>query len=455
MIKQAYDPDQLGRYVEALRANLDAPHLQDAAARAAKKVPGHGDPVASLRAAIPSVAAVRPSSGGGEAGRVPFLARDPMVSLFQSSLDAELRKRGARDEAPDRRDLLARLVHFVMSLLHPVRYGPTDPDWVIHVGEAMLDRLAEGNHPFNPEPARHDISDDARIVVVGDWGSGVPRARDVARLMAEEVTDALAQGREAHVVHLGDVYYSGLPEEVERNVLAPGLWPVTADQASGGVTSWSLNGNHDMYGGGFGYFDTLLADERFRSQRSPDGKAASFFRLVSPSWDFVGLDTSWDPNVLAQGFVGALEDPQAEFVASVAGESGRKLMLLSHHQLISVYDTKDIGPTLSGKLAPTLDAGRVTAWLWGHEHRCMGFDTAGGVKFPRCIGHGGVPVLMDHPIDDPVPAPGTWEERGFLEYQGDHWARFGFAILDLAGDHIDIRYRDDQGRPTPAPETIV
>jgi hypothetical protein len=452
VIKQAYDRNQLGRYVEAWRAHLDAPGVQPAAARAAEKVTGAGDPATVLRAALPSVATAPPSSGGGEAD-VPFL-RDPMVSLFQSSLESGLRARGVRDVAPDRRDLLSRIVHFLRSLLHPVRYGPTDSEWVTRVGEAMLDRLADGNHPFNPVPARHEIADDARIVVVGDWGSGVPRARDVARFMADEVADALAHGRQAHVVHLGDVYYSGLPEEVERNVLAPGLWPVTVDQGRAGVTSWSLNGNHDMYGGGFGYFGTLLADERFRAQRSPDGKPTSFFRLTSPSWDFVGLDTSWDPDVLAQGHVGVLEDPQAEFVASVAGESARKLMLLSHHQLLSVYDSKDVGPTLSGKLAATLGAGRVTAWLWGHEHRCMSYEAAGGVKFPRCIGHGGVPVLMDHAAGDPIPAPGTWEEREFLKFRGDHWARFGFAILDLAGDRIAVRYRDDQGTLTRS-ETIA
>ena len=33
------------------------------------------------------------------------------------------------------------------------------------------------------------------------------------------------------------------------------------------MTSWALNGNHDMYSGGWGYFDHLLADERFSRQR--------------------------------------------------------------------------------------------------------------------------------------------------------------------------------------------
>ena len=98
--------------------------------------------------------------------------------------------------------------------------------------------------------------------------------------MAEEVADALRNGREAHVIHLGDVYYSGLPVEVQRHVLEP--WPVTAAQAKAGVTSWSLNGNHDMYSGGYGYYDTLLADPRFAAQHSADGASTSFFRLDRP-----------------------------------------------------------------------------------------------------------------------------------------------------------------------------
>jgi hypothetical protein len=236
-------------------------------------------------------------------------------------------------------------------------------------------------------------------------------------------------------------------------MLAPGMWPVTLAQAAAGVTSWSLNGNHDMYGGGWGYFQTLLADPRFANQRSPDGLATSFFRLRSSSWDLLALDTAWDRDVLSIGFVGVLEDPQATYATAVAHESARKLMLLSHHQPLSVYDTEDLGPTLTAKLAPVLAGERVTAWLWGHEHRCMGFSRADGVGVPRCLGHGGVPVLA-HAPDVPIPPPGAWEERGYLKYRGDHWGRFGFAILDLAGERIEMRYRDDQGTTTRS-EAII
>lgn len=453
MIGQVVDRGELSQYVEALRSQLDTPALRDAAAGAASVVPGAGDPAVKLDGALPQVRSALASSGGRHSDTVPYLARDPIHSLVQSTLEGKLRERGVRGETFEHRGPLAEILHWIEGLLHPVRYGPEDPEWVTEVAGAVLDRIARGNHPFNRHPAKHEIADDARVVIVGDWGTGLPRARALAAFMAEEVAEALAHGREAHVVHLGDVYYSGLEEEVRRHVLAPDMWPVTAAQAAAGVTSWSLNGNHDMYGGGFGYFQTLLGDERFASQRSPDGRATSYFRLRSPSWDIVALDTSWDPDVLSSGFVGVLADPQADYACSVARESTRKLMLLSHHQLVSVYDQEDIGRVLPTKLAPVLGDGRVTAWLWGHEHRCMGFTQAGGVQVPRCIGHGGVPVLS-HPADMPIPAPGTWEERGYVRYRGDHWGRFGFAILDFAGERIDVRYRDEQGA-TNRSETIA
>lgn len=448
MIREAVDRDQLQRYVEAVKQQLDAPELEGAAHQAAAQIGGEGAPAQKLREALPDDGA-GPASSGGRDSATPFMARDPVVSLLQSSLEHKLREQGVRDIPPPHRGLLARIIHLIQGLLHPVRFGPEDSGWVTDIAKAMLERLADGNHPFNPEPARYEISDNARIVIVGDWGSGLPRAQTVAQHMAEEIAAALAEEREAHVIHLGDVYYSGTRGECERNVLAPGMWPVTPAQARAGVTSWALNGNHDMYGGGYGYFETLLGDERFAAQRSEDGKPTSFFRIVSPSWDLVGLDTSWNRNVLDQGQLGVLEDPQAKFVASVAAESDRKLMLLSHHQLLSVYDrdSAEVGKTLAQELRSTLDAG-VDAWIWGHEHRCVGYKPAGGVAFPRCIGNGGVPVLMKHAADDPVPAPGEWEEREYWEADGDRWARFGFAVLDFNGPRIKIRYRNEEGKTT-------
>jgi hypothetical protein len=69
------------------------------------------------------------------------------------------------------------------------------------------------------------------------------------------------------------------------------------------------------------------------------------------------------------------------------------------------------------------------------------------------VGHGGVPVLQTHAPDAPIPAPGAWEPRGFLNISGEHWALFGFAVMDLDGDQIQVRYRDEKGA-TVKTETI-
>ena len=60
---------------------------------------------------------------------------------------------------------------------------------------------------------------------------------------------------------------------------------------------------------------------------------------------------------------------------------------------------------------------------------------------------------MEHKPDEPIPSPGEWEERDFSEYHGEHWGRMGFAILDLAGPQIKVRYRNELGL-TSREETI-
>lgn len=455
MIADYLSREEISGYVDALRARLRSGQLDEHAARAAAAIgqdPRNGRD--AVLAALPDAGAGAPSSGG-EHVSAPFFSRDPTVSLMQSSLEIDARRSGLVHEPPRHR--LARRIAGVVEEIEqhlPERFSTRDPEWVTRIAEATLERLSRGNHPFNPVPAQFQIPDaDARVVVVGDWGSGLPRARDVARLMAEEVAQALAAGRAAHVIHLGDVYYSGLPEEVQQRVLADGMWPVTVAQARAGVSSWSLNGNHDMYGGGWGYFGTLLGDERFAAQRSPDGRPTSWFRIRTPAWDVVGLDTSWDPEVLSKGLRGVLADPQAAQLRGWADELGdRRLMLLSHHQYVSSYDLGDLGQVLPHKLAPLLADGRIAAWLWGHEHRCMGFEPAhgaAGVGFMRCIGHGGVPIPATSA--EAIPPPGLWQipaagdRDGVFEEHDASWNRFGFAVLDFAGPSVTIRYRDDGG----------
>jgi hypothetical protein len=453
MRRDASSKNDVRDYVGKVRDTLGDPRLQDVIERAAAQVPGDEAPRDKIAALLSPDIGATVSSGGGPAG-VPYLSRAPLVSMVQSHIEEALGDAGVPDPG-EPSSLWSRIVHTVERDLRmaPGSFTPDDPDWYVFIARGVLERLAQGNAPFNPAAAEYDdVAGDARLVVVGDWGTGLPRARNVAALMQERIGEAVTGGRQVHVLHLGDVYYSGLETEDQRRFLD--LWPVTQEQADGGVTSWSLNGNHDMYSGGFGYFGTLLSDARFSHQRSPDGKPTSFFRLRSPAWDFIGIDTSWDTDVTSAGQIGVLQDPQDRYVAAVAAQSPRKLVLFSHHQLVSVYDRADLGSTLPAKLAPVLTGNRVTAWWWGHEHRAITYEAAAGVRYPRCLGNGGVPVLPD-----PAPPAGskpaiTWHSTRSVREDGQERTRFGFAVLDLHPDRIEVAYMDDDGH-IPHTETIT
>src|SRR4051812_40013748 len=399
--------------IRDLIAEGDQPEL---AARAVAPSAG-ASAQAALLAALPTDSLGAPSSGGNVTEpAVPFLGRDPVTAILQTVVEEQARRlhpEQVGDERPATPDAAPATT---ARLLDDGQFTTSDPRWVTEVGKALMQRLAKGNHPFNPAPAERTITDGARVVLVGDWGSGLPRARAVGARMAEAVAEAHGDGRPVHVIHLGDVYYSGDQAEYDARLLAD--WPVSDELAADGVGSWSLDGNHDMYSGGWAYFDHLLAEARFSNQRTPDGRGTSWFRLSSPSWEIVALDTAWDPDPLAMGHRAVLEDSQAAYVAQVAAGLGdKKLLLLSHHQLVSVYSPGDLGKVLPRKLATVLAGEQVTAWYWGHEHRCMAFDAAGGVQFPRCLGHGGVPVLAHRP-NAPIPPPGVWEERASLDVGG-------------------------------------
>jgi hypothetical protein len=95
--------------------------------------------------------------------------------------------------------------------------------------------------------------------------------------------------RETHVIHLGTEF------EAQKHVLD--LWPFKTDQ-SDRLRSWALNGNHDMYSGGHGYFQTTIGDQRF-SRQAVNGRPTSWFHLKGSTWDVIGLDTAYKDPVAA------------------------------------------------------------------------------------------------------------------------------------------------------------
>lgn len=229
------------------------------------------------------------------------------------------------------------------------------------------------------------IANDASLAMFGDWGSGRYGAPVIARTIAE-MKDPLAA-----VIHLGDTYYAGTPDEIRENVLS--IWPRRPD-----AQSFLLNGNHERYGGDIGYYDALDTLEQ----------SFSYFALRNDHFVVVGLDSAYEDCALAGRQVAWLNE-----LLAISGE--HKVILLTHHQPFSAFEGGAFAMVKA--LTPLLASRRIHAWYWGHEHRCVRYEPhpAWGV-LGRCIGHGGYPY-------DAVVSQGDWVKRAGLN--NSQWYGFG------------------------------
>jgi hypothetical protein len=271
-------------------------------------------------------------------------------------------------------------------------------------------------HPFiwstaPPEP----LSDTAKIALVGDWGTAlygaVVIADDIRRTKPFDV-----------LMHLGDVYYSGTPTETKERFIK--VWPLEA-----GRVSRALNANHEMYSGGYGFFDIMLPTLK---------QKASYFALQNQHWLLVGLDTAYIDHDLDSRQVAWLEN-------TIADAGSRKVVLFSHQQLFSRLDNQ--GEKLEPKLRPLLTKKRITAWYWGHEHQCVLYD-----KHPqwgliaRCLGNGGIPEIRKRDVKS-APAEktvGSVSWRRLAPTAAKPWAP---SCLALDGPNSYIKGRENDFVP--------
>jgi hypothetical protein len=382
------------------------------------------------------------------------ISRDPVASIVQSALEAFFEEAGAVADTMAQGAAPAEVAVTDVTL-RPEWAAPgqklgaaldsSDARWVLGFLAARGVAGLRGKRAFpSATPSHQTIANKTRLVLVGDWGSGLKRARAVANQMRTILFDDEGKARERHVIHLGDVYYSGFEREY-RNRFLP-YWPVEPYEAKE-VGSWSLNGNHDMFSGGYGYFDCLLKDSRFARQGG-----ASHFCLENDHWQIFGLDSAYDLIGL-RGEEGDLYGPQAGWLATRrAASPHKKTLLLSHHQLFSAYEGGS--PKMEARLQPILKDAPATAWFWGHEHLCAVYkrDTHPFVHCARLIGHGGVPVA---PRAGHLPAGIQYEFRDSMLAGINRFTRFGFAVLDFDEGNITVRYINELGGEPHHTEVIA
>jgi len=252
--------------------------------------------------------------------------------------------------------------------------------------------------------------DAARVAMAADWGTGLYGAPKIAAEMQKRATFDL-------LLHLGDVYYSGTEEEMQERFL--GAWPVSA-----GKISRTLNSNHEMYSGGFGYFKLVLPAL---------GQPSSYFAFENKQWLLVCLDTAYvdhDMDTAQVAWLNLVIDGSRQANQGTP----KKLVLFSHQQLFSRLDNQ--GPKLQLALRHLLDARAITAWYWGHEHQCVLYDAHPRFGLlGRCLGNGGIP----EPRKDEVKSAPAERTIGPLA-----WKRLGAtadspACLVLDGPNRDIK----------------
>jgi len=372
---------------------------------------------------------------------VIYMSRKPKVSQFMSvvthcfeeDLNTALQELALVRSPGDLWRWIGRLIEDLRSRFRA--FGPCDIRYLEpKLFEALTGLL--GAHAFCTHPPQVSLAKQAKVFVVGDWATGLPQARNVAARIREQLLQVPADV-ECHVIHLGDTYYSGLEDECRRRFLDQ--WPVPAGSTT---RSWTLAGNHDMYSGGHGYFDVLLADPRFAAQ-----EACSYFALVNDNWQILGLDSSYKNPDEAD-----LQDPQAAWLSErVNSAGGRRTILLTHHQPFSAYEK--VETPLAGTIGKALAGNPVEAWLWGHEHRCTVYkrDISPLAHYTALIGHGGVPCLLSEQSGpegqgDVESKDVDWQCLDYYAVGNDHWGLGGFAVLTFSGSKLKIQYYDENGR---------
>ncbi len=279
-----------------------------------------------------------------------------------------------------------------------------------------------------PYKVWHNLSDfivdwkvpaQARIAIVGDWGTGQADARALLQAIARKNPDL--------VIHLGDIYYAGTEFEMENYFL--NIWKSILDLSK--VRTFTLAGNHDMYSGGAPYYQLIQGL----------GQPASYFCLRNDDWQFVALDTGLHDDDALAAKPTFLEDTEVAWLNDkIATAGARRTVLMSHHQLFTAIEDiggQSVNVRLQGQVSPILP--KVDVWFWGHEHNQVIYKNWQGV-LARCLGHGAYPVGITEIPDKPqfdVPMENVFLTRGGAFHS------HGYAIMELDGPAARVSYYQD------------
>jgi hypothetical protein len=401
-----------------------------------------------------------PVAASGSGGAAPAVAAPapPSVATQCATLAAQIALYSVTDPAK------------ATLLRQEFAAGTCDPLWAECLAVYDAYRVSSQAQPYinfqniDDFVIENCFPDNASIAVIGDWGTGMNAALILLQQIAKNFQPDV-------LLHLGDIYYSGLPSECKTHFtdLIDKVWPEGAPGKKPLV--FTLDGNHDRYGGSNGgYYDLIKNLNKTAGKPQPN----SYFAVRNNFWQFLSMDTSYydaDPRATAAGTaVTKLVDQEVPWHwdkikntgtnvdKTVNPGGGRGTVLLSHHQL---YSFTGVGKNANGKqmaVNPYLVnqfAGvfnLIDLWLWGHEHALCIFEpysNGPGQPLPkgRCVGASAVPMyLAQRPVPDPnlalpqgVDGPPRVVPGTDLGHNGTVF-NYCYAMMTLAGPKMTVDY---------------
>ncbi|MEZ5013563.1 MAG: metallophosphoesterase [Chitinophagales bacterium] len=318
-----------------------------------------------------------------------------------------------------------------------------------------------GNNDLNYGVIQYQLPNNAKVAILGDWGTGLADAEEL-------LLDIMQKHNPDAIIHLGDIYYSATPSEVDSNFAQ--IFRNVFAQAGRSVPVFTIPGNHDYYCMGYGYYSMV---NQLNAGINGALQEASYFclRTQDNGWQFLAMDTGYnDANPADQfntfGTGPAVQSSELEWHQDKLENFNGATILLSHHQLFSCNakingsfskyrSMQYMNPYLHAAFGEYYDT-KIAAWLWGHEHNlalyqndlfglskgrligCSAFEELQsanpyGIKYPE------VPYQLD-------PANGLPYELGTnADPNGVGYYNHGYAVIDLGGrknpsDVVQISY---------------
>ncbi len=324
----------------------------------------------------------------------------------------------------------------------------------------------EGKKDLNYGRIKHKLKNDAKIAIIGDWGTGMEDAEYLLETLVRYNKPDL-------IIHLGDIYYSGTNDECIanfENVIKRVFTRTLGNNKR--IPVLSIPGNHDYYAFGYDYYKMIARLNNYDPELI---QHASYFCIETENkkWQFIGADSGYDDanpiNQINTFYAGPnLHKDEAEWhIDKIKNFSGQSI-LFTHHQLFS-HNSKINGSASVHSAYPNLNKylldifqpyfdNKIAAWFWGHEHNQVIYqDSLFGLNKGRLIGasafeelHSEDPYKInyeDTPYDDRYKLA---KKNGYFNH--------GYAIIDLGneeGNKPMINYYQypswGKNRPNPIP----